>query len=119
RRMRGRLAEFPHGRYTAIAVHEHNGVELAMIPCEVAVEFSEDGILIDLTDAPDVQPGPVNAPYNGIVSAIRCAMLSLAIRDSGRANEGFFRPLTLKTRPGSMLDAQKPAPCALASYPLY
>jgi N-methylhydantoinase B len=117
--MRDRLAEFPNGRFTATAVHEHNGVELAMLDYEVAVEFSDGEILIDLTDAPDVQPGPVNAPYNGIVSAIRCAMLALAIRDSGRANEGYFRPLQLKTRPGSMFHAEKPAPCALASYPLY
>ena len=39
--------------------------------------------------------------------------------DGGRANEGYFRPLQLKTRPGSMNDAQKPAPVALGSYPLY
>jgi N-methylhydantoinase B len=118
-KMRERLAEFPHGRFTATAVHEHNGVELAMLPYEVAVEFDDDGITIDLTDAPDVQPGPVNAPHVGVVSAIRCAMMQLAIQDGARANEGYFRPLKLKTRPGSMFDAQRPAPCALASYPLY
>jgi N-methylhydantoinase B len=118
-KMRQRLAEFPPGRYTATAVHEHNGVEPVMIPYEVAVEFDDDGILIDLTDAPDVQPGPVNAPHVGVVSAIRCAMMALAVQDGARANEGYFRPLRLKTRPGSMFDARRPAPCALASYPLY
>ena len=89
-----------------------------MIPYEVAVEFDDDGITVDLTDAPAAQPGPVNAPYIGVVSAIRCAIMALAI-DDGRANEGYFRPLQLKTRPGSMFDAAAPAPCALASYPLY
>ena len=72
----------------------------------------------DLSDAPPQQPGPVNSARVGVVSAIRCAMLALAI-DDGRANEGYFRPLELKTHPGSMFDAQRPAPCALASYPLY
>jgi N-methylhydantoinase B len=118
-KMRERLAEFPVGRFSAVAVHEHNGAEQVMIPYEVAVEFDGDGITIDLTDAPDVQPGPVNAPYVGVVSAIRCAMVALAAQDGARANEGYFRPLNLKTRPGSMFDAQRPAPCALASYPLY
>jgi N-methylhydantoinase B len=118
-KMRERLAEFPRGRFTAIAVHEHNGAEEVMIPYEVAVEFEDDGITIDLTEAPDAQPGPVNAPYVGVVSAIRCAMVALAAQDGGGANEGYFRPLKLKTRPGSMFDAQRPAPCALASYPLY
>ena len=39
--------------------------------------------------------------------------------DDGRANEGYFRPLQLRTREGSMFDPQRPAPCALASYPMY
>jgi N-methylhydantoinase B len=117
-KMRERLAALPPGRYTSTAVHEHNGIEEVMIPYEVAVEIDADGITIDLTDAPPAQPGPVNSPRVGVVSAIRCAMLALAI-DDGRANEGYFRPLTLETRPGSMFDAQRPAPCALASYPLY
>ena len=117
--MRRRLAEFPRGRFTGTVVHEHNGFEQVMIPYEVSVEFVEDGIIIDLTGAPDPQPGPVNAPVIGVVSAIRCAMMALAIQDGGRANEGYFRPLQLKTRPGSMIDARKPAPVALGSYPLY
>ncbi len=117
--MRQRLAEFPRGRFTGTVVHEHNGFEQVMIPYEVSVEFVQDGIIIDLTDAPDPQPGPVNAPVIGVVSAIRCAMMALAIQDGGRANEGYFRPLELRTRPGSMIDARKPAPVALGSYPLY
>lgn len=117
-KMRERLAALPPGRYTSTTVHEHNGVEKVMIPYEVAIEIDADGITIDLTDAPPAQPGPVNSPRVGVVSAIRCAMIALAI-DDGRANEGYFRPLALKTRPGSMFDAQRPAPCTLASYPMY
>jgi len=117
-KMRERLAALPPGRYTATTVHEHNGLTPVMIPYEVAVEIDAEGITIDLTDAPPAQPGPVNSPRVGVVSAIRCAMLTLAI-DDGRANEGYFRPLKLETRPGSMFDPQRPAPCALASYPMY
>jgi N-methylhydantoinase B len=117
-KMRERLAMLPAGRYTSTMVHEHNGIEEVMLAFEVAVEVDADGITIDLLDAPPAQPGPVNSPRVGVVSAIRCAMLALAI-DDGRANEGYFRPLQLKTRPGSMFDAERPSPCALASYPLY
>jgi N-methylhydantoinase B len=85
-KMRERLAALPPGRYTSTMVHEHNGHELVMIPFEVAVEIDEDGITIDLLDAPPAQPGPVNSPRVGVVSAIRCAMMALAI-DDGRANE--------------------------------
>jgi N-methylhydantoinase B len=117
-KMRERLSALPPGRYTSTMVHEHNGLEQVMLPFEVAIEIDDDGITIDLTAAPDAQPGPVNSPRVGVVSAIRCAMMALAI-DDGRANEGYFRPLKLETRPGSMFDAQRPSPCALASYPMY
>jgi N-methylhydantoinase B len=60
----------------------------------------------------------VNSPYIGVVSAIRCAIMALVI-DDGCANEGYFRPIKLRTRPGSMFDAQKPAPTGLASYPMH
>ena len=118
-KMRECLAEFPAGRYTCEIVHEHNGKEQVMLPYEVAIEFSEDGVLIDLTDAPPVQPGPVNVPRLQVISAARCAMLALAIHDGGRANEGYFRLINIKTRPGSMLDAQRPAPVALGTWPMY
>ena len=118
KRTREKLAALPSGRHTGTIVHEHNGHEAVMIPWEVAVEIDEDGITVDLTDAPPQQPGPVNSPYIGVVSAIRCAIMALVI-DDGRANEGYFRPIKLKTRPGSMFDPTKPAPTGLASYPMY
>ena len=117
-KMRELLAKLPAGRYTSTMVHEHNGLELVMLPFEVAIEIDADGITVDVTDAPPAQPGPVNSPRVGVVSAMRCAMIALAI-DDGRANEGYFRPLKLKTRPGSMFEPSRPAPCALASYPMY
>ena len=82
--MRQRLAEFPRGRFTGTVVHQHNGFEQVMIPYEVSVEFVEDRIIIDLTDAPDPQPGTVNAPVIGVVSAIRCAMMGPSSRSGSR-----------------------------------
>ena len=118
-KMRQALAEFPKGRFSAEIVHEHNGRESVMLPFEVAVEFSDDGILIDLTDAPPAQPGPVNVPGIQVISGVRCALMALAIHDGGRANEGYFRLIKVKTTPGSMLDAQRPSPVALGTWPMY
>ena len=78
RRCASSWPKFPPGRFTGTVVHEHNGLEQVMIPYEVAVEFDRRRDHIDLTDAPDAQPGPVNAPVIGVVSAIRCAMMALA-----------------------------------------
>ena len=61
-----------------------------MIPFEVAIEIDDDGITIDLTDAPPAQPGPVNSPYVGVVSAIRCAMHGA--RDRRRARQRGLLP---------------------------
>ena len=64
--MREKLAEFPPGRYTAPWSTSTTASKQVMLPYEVAVEFDDDGITIDLTDAPDPQPGPVNAPQIGV-----------------------------------------------------
>lgn len=117
-RMREVLAQLPAGRHTSTMVHEHNGIEPVMDAFEVVVEVGSDGITVDVTAAPDAQPGPTNSPRVGVVSAVRCAMLAMAI-DDGRANAGYFRPISLHTRPGSMFDPQRPSPTALASYPNY
>lgn len=117
-KMREQLAVFPSGRYVTRGLQEHNGLEEINISYDVVIELDDGDVTVDLTDAPPAQRGPVNTPYIGVVSAVRCALMALSGGEH-RANEGFFRPLTIKTRPGSMFHALPPSPCALASYPLY
>jgi N-methylhydantoinase B len=106
------FAEIPDGRYVGGLTMDDNGVTDDQVPVEVAVEVSGSDVTVDLTGSPPIQAGPINCPYATTASAVRIAIMSVA-GGAESANEGFFRPITLKTRPGTMLHATKPAPIFL------
>ena len=117
-KMREALTELPPGRYTSTMVHEHNGLEQVMLPFEVAVEIDRR---LDHHRRHRRATGATRARQQ----PARRGDLGDALRDDGprhRRRPGqrrLFRPLRLRTRAGSMFDPQRPAPCALASYPMY
>jgi N-methylhydantoinase B len=75
-------------------------------------------VRIDLSNAPDAQPGPTNCPFPTTVSGARIAIAMLAGTHE-IMNEGHFRPIELLTRPGSMLHPIEPQPCFLYAWPVF
>ncbi|WP_033289796.1 hydantoinase B/oxoprolinase family protein [Amycolatopsis jejuensis] len=106
------LATIPDGTYRASGAMDDNGVETDPVPISVTVEVRGSDICIDLTDCADQQRGPVNSPRASTEGGMRLAVLTLAgVR--GAVNDGCFRPITVRTRPGSVLDPLPPAPIFL------
>jgi N-methylhydantoinase B len=78
----------------------------------VTVEISDDAFVVDLRDNPDQDAGPNNVSRDGAVIAAQMVLMNVA--DShGAANAGHFRPLSLRTRPGSVFDPSPPAAFAI------
>ncbi len=86
------------------------------VPFEVVVEVTGSEICIDFSRAPDARPGPVNCPLPKTVAASRVAVLMLAGRGES-PNEGHFRPITVRTRPGSLFHPLPPAPTFIGGWP--
>jgi N-methylhydantoinase B len=107
--------KLPDGRYVGHGAMDSNGVSDDEIPFEVAVEVSGSDVVIDFTNSPPEQPGPVNCPLAAIVSVSRAAILSIA-GGGESANEGHFRSLQVRTTPGTMFDPKPPAPIYLYSW---
>ncbi|WP_033287693.1 hydantoinase B/oxoprolinase family protein [Amycolatopsis jejuensis] len=109
------FAQIPDGRYVAHAALDDNAVTSEPVPLTVAVEVSGSDLTVDFTDAPPMQPGPINSPYAMTVSTARVAVMSLA-GGAESCNEGFFRPLRVKTTPGTIYHAVAPAPVFVAGW---
>lgn len=108
-RMRAFIEQIPDGRYSTDCRIDNNGREDDEIEFELVVEVSGSELTVDLTGAPDQQRGPVNSLGPGTESMMRLALASVA--GSGEdADAGQFRPLTVKTRPGSLFEPTYPAP---------
>ncbi len=112
RTIRDFLRAVPDGRYRASGAMDGNGIDDELVPLEVAVEVEGDGVCVDLTESADEQRGPVNSPLASTVSQMRNAIVSLA-GGHGSVNEGHFRPIEVRTRPGSIFHPRPPAPIFL------
>jgi N-methylhydantoinase B len=77
------------------------------------VEISDEAFVVDLRDNPDQDEGPNNASRDGALIAAQMVFMNLAAPHA-IANGGHFRRLELRTRAGSVFDAQPPA--AFATY---
>ena len=107
----------PDGVYRSEGAMDNDGVHDELIPFEVIVEIEGDHCTIDFTDAPDEVGGPINCPRATTVSACRMAMMSFFDHAGSSPNEGLFRPIEIKTRPGTLFDPKPPAPCFMYGWP--
>ncbi|MGK0360582.1 MAG: 5-oxoprolinase (ATP-hydrolyzing) [Bradymonadia bacterium] len=108
RRMRATLTALPDGVYRCVDALDDDGVTDEPIPIPVTLTIKGDAAIVDFTAAPDAVAGPLNAVRAIAISAtfycFRC------IAGAGLpANAGLMRPITVRTRPGSIVDARPPS----------
>jgi N-methylhydantoinase B len=102
-RARAGLAALPRGRFEIAEEQDDGSVWRA------AIEVTDRLMRVDLRDNPDQRRAPVNLSRDG--SVIAAQMIFKAVCDPDRgANSGSFAPLVVLTRPGTIFDAQDPAP---------
>ncbi len=115
--VRSFLADVPDGSYLGQGVMDGDGVVDEEIPFELQVTVSGSDVTVDYSRAPDARTGPVNSPLPSTVSATRVAISMLAssadLGSDGHFHEGHFRPIHIKTRPGSLFHPLPPSPAWL------
>lgn len=108
---RAALEKIPDGTYVAQAVIEGADGAVA-VPFDVTVEVAGSEIIVDYTAAPPQVSSPFNAPVGFTTATTRAFVLAL-VGGADSANEGYMRPIILRTEPGTMLHPLAPAPVAL------
>jgi N-methylhydantoinase B len=102
------LKDLPKGRFE-LSEEQDSGTVY-----HVAVEISDDAFVVDLRDNPDQDAGPNNVSRDGSLIAAQMAWRNITGGDGTTTNAGYFRPLKLVTRPGSIFDPLPTA--AVATY---
>jgi N-methylhydantoinase B len=116
--VRSFLECIPDGRYETTGALDSNGVTEGMVPFEVAVEVSGSDVLVDFSRAPEQQPGPMNTPLPTTVSCARYTMMFLVgAGEHEFVTEGHLRPISVRTKPGTMFHPLPPAPLFLYGWP--
>lgn len=111
RSIRAALARLPSGTASAEDVLDDDGAGTTDIRIRATVTLGDDGVTMDLTGSDPQVPGNVNAPLAVTLSAAVYALRAVLAPDLP-ANDGLRRVLTLRTTPGSIVDARAPAAVA-------
>ncbi|WP_372624482.1 hydantoinase B/oxoprolinase family protein [Falsiroseomonas sp.] len=109
RYMRANLARLPDGVYRGEDVCDPLKPGDPPIPIRVTVTVAGEEVVVDLSDCADQVEGPVNSPIASTFSAVFTFFVSM-MSETAPVNDGSYRPVTVKTRKGSIADPIYPAP---------
>jgi N-methylhydantoinase B len=121
--MRTALRLLPDGEASFIDIFDGDGVLAqgaeADEPFTVRLTVRKRGetITADFTGSDGQVPGPMNAPLTVTASGVYCALKMIADpRSLIPPNSGCWRPVTVTAPPGSVVNAQPPAPVVYANH---
>ena len=101
----------PDGTYHAQDVLDDDGLGHADLAIRCTLTVDGDRATVDLRQSDDQAAGPLNAVRSICLSAALYCFRGLAGGEVP-GNSGVLRPVTVLTRPGSLVDARYPAPVA-------
>ena len=110
--VRKTISKIPDGEYSGWGQMDSNGVDEGIVKFKIKINVNGSDLELDFSEAPVQQNGPINCPLPSTVSKARVAF-SMMAGNGEQPNEGFFRPLVIKTKQGTMFDPVSPAPCFL------
>lgn len=105
------IQDIPDGQYHHRDLLDGDGIDTTDIPIDCVLTIQGDAATVDLRGSADQVTGSVNAVRAIAVSAVNYAFRCLAPAELP-SNGGTMRPLTVLTRPGSVVDALPPAAVA-------
>lgn len=115
-RARQKLQELPEGTFEGEYYLDGDGDDEHPISQKLLVHMKvtikKDELVMDLRGSADQSAGPMNSPRSNTISYAKYAFKSL-IDPLSLINDGFFRPLRVETRYGSIFDPIPPAPVNL------
>ena len=109
-RMRRAIRALPDGTYLYEAHLESGRERLEPVTVRASVTVADDAITIDLTGTSPQTAGPTNVgPAMAPTGAF--TIVKSFLDPGSDVNSGAFRPLTVITPPGTIVNANPPAPC--------
>ena len=114
RRMLANLKKLPQGKFSFEDYLEGDGWTEELIKIKVTVEITEDRFIVDFTGTDKQAQGPINCRP---ASAAACVyyVLKAVLDPELPANAGAFRPVEIRTQPGSLVEVTYPGALAHAN----
>jgi N-methylhydantoinase B len=104
-------ATIPDGLYSFSEYLDDDGTNSRAIPISVDLSINGSMVCADFSNSGDQVSTPLNTVRSVVMSATVYTFQCL-LGEGYPINQGSYRPLKIKTRPGSIVDATFPAPVA-------
>jgi N-methylhydantoinase B len=111
RAMADLIRSIPDGVYRFVDYLDDDGYGEADLAIALILTIAGSQAVLDFTGTRDQVRGGVNTVPAVVEAAVYYVFISL-LAEHYPINQGCFRPLTVRTRPGSLLDPKFPAPVA-------
>jgi N-methylhydantoinase B len=106
-----KIRELPRKSSSAIDYLDDDGLDATNIPIRIKVTVGRESIDFDFSGSSKQVQGPLNAVYSVTLSAVYYVMRCMT-DPSIPANVGCFKPIRVKAFPGTIVNAEPPAPVA-------
>jgi N-methylhydantoinase B len=106
RRMRARLAELPDGTWRHRGYMEFGN---SIYACHVLMTKEHDKLTFDFTDSAVQAPAVINCTVHGLIGGVLAAVMVYLCWDIPWSPEGVSRVVAIKSRPGTVVHAARPA----------
>ena len=109
--MQNAISALPDGTYSYTDCLDDDGITNKSIPISVDLIVHGSTVTADFSRSGDQVESPLNAVVSVTMSATSYVFQCL-VGEGYPINHGSYRPIKLVTRPGTIVDAAKPAPVA-------
>jgi N-methylhydantoinase B len=110
--MRATLKNIPDGEYSFEDYLEDDGLGRERIAIRVRINIEGDSALVDFSRTDPQSTGPVNSVRSVTTAAVYYCFRAL-LPEEVPTNDGCFRPIEIKTKKGTVVDAL--FPCAVSA----
>ncbi|MBU0964896.1 MAG: hydantoinase B/oxoprolinase family protein [Proteobacteria bacterium] len=111
RLMRATIAGLPDGTYGFCDFLDNDGITKKKLPIRVELTIDHDEVVADFSSSADQVGSPLNT-VESVVTSATLYVFQCLMGEGFPINQGSYRPIRIITRPGSLLNAQPPAPVA-------
>jgi N-methylhydantoinase B len=111
RRVSSNLSTFPEGRYHAQCQFDNDGNTDEPVDLSLTVEIADGIFTVNFEACPAQRPSSLNATFSQTYSAVMYVVKCLIDHDIP-VNDGLYRQIRVKTRPGTITHATYPTAVA-------
>ena len=111
RLMQNVIKGLPKGLYSYTDFLDDDGSGSEPVAITVDLAIKDSSIIADFSRSTDQTDTPINTVKSVVMSATAYVFQCL-VGEGHPINQGSYRPLQIRTRPGSVVDAKNPAPVA-------